>query len=138
MNKPLLLAATATAATASFAALADSPALEPLIVTATRTAAAPNEVLASIEVISREELARLPGADVAEALRQRSGIEIARTGGPGQQTSLFLRGSESNHVLVLVDGVRINPGTIGVAGLQNISTSIVERIEIVKGPRSPL
>jgi cardiolipin synthase len=45
-----------------------------------------DEVLASVEVISREELARLPGADVAEALRQRSGIEIARTGGPGQQT----------------------------------------------------
>jgi len=136
MSKNLLF--VATAAIVSFAALADSPALEPLIVTATRTATAPGEVLASAEVISREELARLPGADVAEALRQRGGIEIARTGGPGQQTSLFLRGTESNHVLVLVDGVRVNPGTIGVAGLQNIPTSIVERIEIVKGPRSTL
>ncbi len=130
--------AAAVGATVSLTALADSPALEPLIVTATRTPAAHAEVLASVEVITAEELARLPGADVGDALRFRAGVEVARAGGPGQQTSLFLRGTESNHVLVLVDGVRINPGTIGVASLQNVPPSMVERIEVVKGPRSTL
>ena len=62
----------------------------------------------------------------------------ARNGGPGQTTSVFIRGAESNHTLVLVDGVRINPGTIGLAALQNILPSMIERIEVVKGPRSAL
>jgi vitamin B12 transporter len=112
--------------------------IEPILVTATRTTQPVGDVLGSVEVISREELERLPAADVADALRLRAGIEIARTGGPGQQTSLFLRGTESNHVLVLVDGVRINPGTIGSAAVQNLTPSMIERIEIVKGPRSTL
>jgi vitamin B12 transporter len=51
---------------------------------------------------------------------------------------VFIRGAESNHTLVLVDGVRINPGTIGLAALQNIPPGLVERIEVVKGPRSAL
>jgi vitamin B12 transporter len=118
--------------------LALGDTMEPVLVTATRTAIPTSEALASVEVIPREELERLPAADIADALRLHSGLEIARTGGPGQQTSLFIRGSESNHSLVLVDGVRINPGTIGSAALQNISPDLVERIEVVKGPRSTL
>ena len=51
---------------------------------------------------------------------------------------MFIRGAESNHTLVLVDGVRINPGTIGLPPLQNIPPDIIERIEIIKGPRSAL
>ncbi len=66
------------------------------------------------------------------------GVEVARLGGAGQQTSLFVRGTESNHVLVLMDGLRINPGTIGTAAIQNIAPEFVERVEIVKGPRSTL
>jgi vitamin B12 transporter len=112
--------------------------LEPVVVTATRTPQPLAETLSSVEVITREELELLPAADVADALRLRTGIEVARTGGPGQQTSLFVRGTESNHVLVLVDGVRINPGTIGSAAVQNLSPAMVERIELVKGPRSTL
>ncbi len=138
MNKIASCAAAVVAVVVTSSALAQSPAIEPLFVTATRTPEAPTEVLASVEVITGDELARLAGGDLADALRFRAGVEMARTGGPGQQTSLFLRGTESNHVLVLVDGVRINPGTIGVAALQNIPPSMIERVEIVKGPRSAL
>jgi len=120
------------------AAIAGTHAIEPVVVTATRTASPAHEVLASVDVISREELLRQPAADLGDLLRMRAGVEVARLGGPGQQTSLFLRGTESNHVLVLVDGVRINPGTIGSAAIQNIAPELIERVEIVKGPRSAL
>ncbi|MDE2220406.1 MAG: TonB-dependent receptor, partial [Gammaproteobacteria bacterium] len=63
---------------------------------------------------------------------------IARTGGPGQPAAIFLRGTDSDHTTVLVDGVRINPGTIGGAALQNIQPESIERIEIIKGARSSL
>lgn len=132
-----------TAAGAALAALLPtlSTAAEPLgpvIVTATRTAQPIREVLASVEVIGAEQLDRLPAGDLGDALRLYAGVEVAKLGGPGQQTSLFLRGTDSNHVLVLVDGVRINPGTIGSAAIQNIAPELIERVEIIKGPRSAL
>lgn len=136
MKQSILAAAVAAAVSSS--ALADPARLEPLVVTATRTPTPLGAVLASAEVVGREELERLAGGEVADALRFRAGVEAARLGGPGQQTSLFLRGTDSNHVLVLVDGVRINPGTIGIASLQNIPPALIERIEVVKGPRSTL
>ena len=120
------------------AAAAGSPALEPVVVTATRTESPAGEVLASVDLIRRDDLVRMPAADLGDALRFVPGVEVARLGGPGQQTSLFLRGTESNHVLVLVDGLRINPGTIGTAAIQNVAPEFVERVEIVKGPRSTL
>ena len=119
-------------------AAAGAENLGPVVVTATRTEQQAGEVIASVEVISGDELLRLPAADLGEALRLRAGVEVARLGGPGQQTSVFVRGTESNHVLVLVDGLRINPGTIGSASIQNLAPEQVERVEIVKGPRSAL
>lgn len=112
--------------------------LGPVVVTATRAETPAEHVIANVEVIEAAELERQPAADLGDVLRTRAGIEVARLGGAGQQTSLFLRGTESNHVLVLVDGLRINPGTIGSAAIQNIAPELVERIEVVKGPRSAL
>ena len=137
MPRNLILIALATCAGMPAQRL-HAQSMEPVLVTATRTPQPLDDALSSVDVITREELERLPAADIADALRLRAGIEIARSGGPGQQTSLFVRGTESNHVLVLVDGVRINPGTIGSAALQNLAPSMVERIEVVKGPRSTL
>ena len=119
-------------------AAAGADRLAPVVVTATRTEQPADEVISSVDVIAGDELLRLPAADLGEALRLRAGVEVARLGGPGQQTSVFVRGTESNHVLVLVDGLRINPGTIGSASIQNIAPEQVERVEIVKGPRSAL
>ncbi len=120
------------------AAAAGSPALEPVVVTATRTGHPVKEVLASVDLVPGDRLALRPAADLGDALRFVPGVEVARLGGPGQQTSVFVRGTESNHVLVLMDGLRINPGTIGTAALQNVAPEFVERVEVVKGPRSTL
>ncbi len=112
--------------------------LEPFVVTATRTRVPLSQSLGPTLVITREEIERSLAADIAEILRFHAGLDIGRNGGPGQTTSLFIRGTDSNHALVLIDGVKMNPGTIGGAALQNISPDTVERIEIVKGPRSSL
>ena len=112
--------------------------LEETVITATRTPVALNAVDAPVIVITRQDIERSLASDVSELLQRQAGLEIARNGGPGQTTSLFTRGTESNHTVVLIDGVRINPGTIGGAALQNIAPESLERIEIVKGPRSSL
>lgn len=117
----------------------DSPAgLDTLIVTATRTPIPASESLVPVTVITREQIERSLATDVLDLLRFEAGLDVARTGGPGQAAAVFVRGSESNHALVLIDGVRINPGTIGAAPLQNLAPSVIQRIEIVKGVRSSL
>lgn len=117
---------------------AAAPANDVIIVTATRSEISVNDAIVPVTVINREQIELSAASDLAELLRFEAGLDIGRNGGPGQATSLFLRGTESNHTLVLVDGVRINPGTIGGAALQNIAPEIIERIEIVKGGRSAL
>jgi len=112
--------------------------LEETVVTATRTPVPLDAVGAPVIVITRSDIERSLASDVSELLQAHAGLEIARNGGPGQTTSLFTRGTESNHTVVLIDGVRINPGTIGGAALQNIAPESLERIEVVKGPRSSL
>ena len=130
---PLLALAQAAAHAAG-----DGSAEERIVVTATRIPEPLEEVLAPVVLIDRATIERATSNDVAELLRFHAGIELGRNGGPGQTTAVFLRGADSNHTLVMIDGIRINPGTIGLAALQNISPDLIERIEIVKGPRSAL
>jgi vitamin B12 transporter len=118
--------------------LAQPAALDPVVVTATRRAQSPEQSLAPVLVLDRAEIERSLATDVVELLRFVSGVEISRNGGPGQTSSVFLRGANSTHTLVLIDGVKVNPGTAGGAALQNVPPELVERIEIVKGPRSSL
>lgn len=124
-------------------ALADDTAtaptqLDPVIVTATRTPTSEAETLAAVNVIDRDEIDRAQATDVAQLLRTVAGVELGRSGGPGTQTSIFVRGGNSNQTLVLVDGIRVNPNTISGAAVQNIAPGMIERIEIVKGPRATL
>ena len=113
-------------------AVAQSTTLE--IVTVTGYPASLEQVLASAEIVSREEIERWPAQDIGDLLRFRTGLELGRNGGPGQAASIFIRGTESDHTLVLIDGVPINSASIGAAAIQNIDTQNVDRIEIVKGP----
>ena len=120
------------------AAAEDSSPLESVIVTATRSEIPVDDALAPVILIGRDEIERSQAADISDLLRFHAGLDIARNGGPGQNTSLFVRGTESNHSLILIDGVEMNRGTIGGASIQNIPLDSIERIEIVKGPRSAL
>ena len=141
MEGPILKQQILSAAIA--AALVSSPLfaqdeLEETVITATRTPVPLDALTAPVIIISRSDIERSLATDVSELLHAQAGLEISRNGGPGQTTTLFTRGTDSNHTVVLIDGVRINPGTIGGAALHNIAPESIERIEIVKGPRSSL
>lgn len=136
--KKTLIAAMAALSSQAFAEDVPATPLAPVFVTATRNAEPQADVLASTIVISRADIERAQANDVADLLRLHAGLDIGRSGGPGQLTSVFIRGGESDHTLVLIDGVRINPSTIGGAALANLTPEVIERIEIVKGPRSTL
>ena len=130
-----LLSATLLSASLQAADIAPG---DTIVVTATRTEIPLRDATVPVTVITREDIELSLASDLAELLRFEAGIDIGRNGGPGQATSVFLRGTDSNHTLVLIDGVRMNPGTLGGAAIQNIAPEMVERIEIVKGARSSL
>lgn len=117
---------------------AEPPTFDPIVVTPSGTDTPWSDTLASVTVITREEIDHAQASDVAELLRFTAGVELGRSGGPGQQTSVFIRGANSNHTLVLIDGVRVNRLTAGGATLENVSPDMIDHIEIVKGPRATL
>ena len=116
----------------------NAPENNPVIVTATRTANSVDQVLATSTVIERKEILESQALTVADVLRTKAGIDVASNGGPGQTSSVFIRGAESDHTLIMIDGVKMNPGTIGVSAIQNIPLNMIDRIEVIMGPRSTL
>ncbi len=112
--------------------------LNPVVVTATRTAQTVDDTLASVSVITREDIEQKQFQSVQDALRGLPGIDITNNGGPGKATSVFLRGTESDHVLVLIDGIKVGSATLGTTAFQNIPIEQIERIEVVRGPRSSI
>lgn len=112
--------------------------LDPLVVTATRTPEIEEKTLASVSVIDRAEIERRQYRSVPDALRGLAGVAISGSGGPGQPTTVFLRGTNAGHVLVLIDGVKVGSATLGNAPLQDLPLEQIERIEVVRGPRSSL
>jgi vitamin B12 transporter len=121
---------------ASYSAFATE--LDSIIVTATRTAQTVDETLSSVTVITRKEIERQQAQSVQDLLRGIQGVSIANNGGPGKTTSVFLRGTGSDHVLVLIDGIKVGSATQGTTAFQDIPVEQIERIEIVRGPRSSL
>ncbi len=128
-----------SAALPLYAQTGDDQALElndPLVVTATRQDQNLSETLASTSVIDRELIERSQAQDLLELLRLQPGVDIVRTGSTGGQTSIFLRGANSNQVLVLIDGVRVSSANTGLFTFENLPLQQIDRIEIVRGPRA--
>lgn len=112
---------------------------EPVLVTATRAVAASlDSTLRDAVVITRADIEAAGPVTLAELLQRRAGAEFRANGGPGQPTSLFLRGAGSAQTLVLVDGLRVGSASTGATALEAIPLEMVERIEVVKGPMSGL
>lgn len=107
-------------------------------VTANRMARTIDETLAAVTVMTREDIERSQAKDITQLLDGTQGLSMSNNGGLGKTTAIRLRGTGSNQVLVLIDGVRIGSATLGTAAFQDIPLAQIERIEIVRGPRSQL
>lgn len=116
----------------------NSAHMETTLVTATRTEQFLAESLAPVTIFERADIERIQPNDLQELLSRAAGVAFVRNGGRGAATSLFLRGNQSNHTLVMVDGVRIGSATLGSPSLTNLPPELIERIEIVRGSRSSL
>ena len=112
--------------------------LEAIVVTASRVAETADEALAPVTVVTREDVERLQAGSVQDVLRGLPGVAITNAGGRGQPASLSLRGAESDHVLVLIDGVRAGSASLGYFSIEHLPIDLVERIEVVRGPRASL
>lgn len=108
-----------------------------LVVTANRFQQPVNTVLAPTDIVTKADIERWQSKTVLDVMRRLPGVDIAQNGGMGQSSSLFVRGTESRHVLVLVDGVPMaRPGISNNSDIDQIPLSLVQRIEYIRGPRS--
>ena len=128
----------AQSSTAHAQTLAPSNRLDNVFITATRTAQSLEDTLADAVIISRAEIESAGIASLTDLLQRKAGLEIRATGGPGQPSSVFMRGANATHTLVLVDGLRVSSSSAGSTAFENIPLDLIERIEIVKGPLSSL
>ncbi len=110
-----------------------------LVVTANRVAQPVNTVLAPSSVVTREDIERWQAKSVVEIMSRLPGVDIAQSGGMGANSSTFIRGTESRHVLILIDGIPLNnAGISNSPDLSQIPVSLIQRVEYIRGPRSAL
>lgn len=138
MKQQKLLAAILCAASSFSHAADDIEPLPIMVVTGTRIEQPLQQSLSDTAVITRQQIEESHAVDVASVLKKLAGVEFYQSGGTGKQSSLFLRGSNSSHVLVLVDGVRINSATTGTTAIDQLMLDQVDHIEVVRGNASSL
>ncbi len=132
------LAAILCAATSLAGATEEPTPLELIIVTGTRIEQPLKQALSHSTVITQKDIQDSQAVDVPSMLKNLAGVEFYQSGGIGKQGSLFLRGTNSSHVLVLLDGVRMNSATAGTTAIDQLMLDQVERIEVVRGNLSSL
>lgn len=133
INKTGLAISLLTLSSVTFAVEQDA-----VIVTATRTAQTIDETLSSVTVITEEQIKQQQPHDLVSLLTSVNGIDMTNQGGMGKLSSIFMRGTNSSHLLVMIDGMKIGSATSGTIPFQHIPVSQIERIEIVRGPRASL
>lgn len=109
-----------------------------IVVTPTRTAKTADASLTPVTVITRSDIERTQAQSTLDVLRGVPGVGVTSSGGEGKLSSVFLRGTNSGHVLVLVDGVKHGSATAGTTAFEFIPVDQIERVEVVRGPRSSL
>ena len=108
------------------------------VVTASRMPESAAQAVRPVTVITAEDIRQSGAGSVTDLLRTLGGVEITQNGGLGSSSSVFIRGANSDHTVVLVDGVRIGSATLGTAAFESIPLALIERIEVLPGPSSSL
>lgn len=116
----------------------EQPTEAKLVITANRSTQLLDDTLASVEVLDQDDIARLNPISVSQLLKSFGGLDITNSGGHGQAASIYTRGGNSDHTLILIDGVRVGSATLGVKEINAIPVALIERVEFVKGPRAAL
>lgn len=132
----LLIASSVTLG--SGLSVASTERMDPVVVTATRTAVTVDDSVSTVKVFDQEYIEQSQAGSVEELLQGHAGMHFTNNGGRGKSTSLFLRGTNSDHVVVLIDGVKVGSATLGSVPFQDIPLGQIERIEVVRGARSSL
>jgi vitamin B12 transporter len=111
-----------------------------VVVTAHRSPAPADQVGVSVTVLTLPQIQLDQETTVSDLLARTPGIDVARNGGPGEATSVFIRGADSDHTLVLIDGVKVNDPSDAAGGYDfaNLMTGDVARIEVLRGAQSTL
>lgn len=109
-----------------------------IVVTSSRTAEDIEKTLAPVTVITRADIEAEQSRSLQEVLNKVPGLSISNSGGAGKVSTVFLRGAESDQVLVLVDDIKVGSVTSGTTAFQDIPLDLIDRIEVVRGPRSSL
>lgn len=112
--------------------------LKKVVVSASRIEEQADESLASVTVLDRQDIETLQAKDFRELIAHVPGVDISTSGAPGSTASLFLRGTNSRHTLFLIDGQRVSSATLGTTNFQFLDPAQIERIEVVRGPKSSL
>ncbi len=112
--------------------------LPEMVVTATRSETPRNQLSAASTVYTRNDIERLQVKTLPELLRGSTGLDMTQSGGLGTTTSVFMRGTNADHVLVLVDGIKVGSATLGSTPFEFVPIDQVERVEIIRGPQSSL
>jgi vitamin B12 transporter len=114
--------------------------LSDVVISATKTQTSSLELASSITVIDSAEIANRNSGSVFELLKNEYGISFTQQGGAGSLSNIYIRGGNSSHTLVLLDGIEINlpSDPSNVYDFANLTTDNIERIEILRGPQSTL
>ena len=112
--------------------------LESVVVTASRTPQTRESVIGDVSIIDAEEIQRAGQSTLVELLALQAGIEISSSGGAGTASGIFIRGTNASHVVVLIDGMRVDSATLGSTAFENLPLGQIEKIEILRGPASTL
>ncbi|MGF1750616.1 TonB-dependent receptor domain-containing protein [Vibrio cionasavignyae] len=110
---------------------------ETMVVTANRFEQNEASVIAPISVVTRQEIEVIQAKSMSDVLRRLPGVEITQNGGRGQATSIYLRGTNSNHVLMLIDGIRYSSDTTSMS-INQFPVGLVEQVEVIRGPSAAI
>jgi len=131
---PTLISLSLVASFNTLAVTAD----ENIVVTANRTQQDQFLSLSATKIIDKDDIKAFAPLNVTDLLDKVAGISVTKQGDGGQASSVFTRGTNNGHTLVLIDGVRISSATLGSTSFSSLSVTQIERIEVVKGPRAAL